>query len=232
VSSALWLTPLHASDHEAITFRQPPQVRSEGKHQVVAFALSRPTDVERGVQAMAEQVDLATLGGGCFWCLEAVFEQVRGVEKVVSGYAGGTLANPSYRQVCHGDTGHAEVVQVTFDPAVLSYREVLEFFFAFHDPTTLNRQGADVGTQYRSVIFYHSPEQKQIAEETIATLNQLDPWGRPLVTEVAPAPTFYPAEDYHQGYYRNNPAQGYCQAVVAPKVVKLRQHFAAKLKQA
>jgi peptide-methionine (S)-S-oxide reductase len=179
---------------------------------------------------MNHSVEIATLGGGCFWCLEAVFEQVRGVTKVVSGYAGGSARDPSYRQVCNGNTGHAEVVQVTFDPAVLSYREVLEIFFSFHDPTTLNRQGADVGTQYRSVIFYHSPEQKQTAEEAIAALNKLDPWGRPLVTEVVPAPTFYPAEDYHQGYFRNNPTQGYCQAVVAPKVAKLRQHFAARLK--
>src|SRR5581483_8420508 len=150
--------------------------------------------------------DTAILGGGCFWCLEAVFEQVRGVEGVVSGYAGGTVADPSYGQVCTGGTGHAEVVQVTFDPAVLSYREVLELFFAFHDPTTRNRQGADVGTQYRSVIFYHSPEQRRTAEAVLAELGAADLWGRPLVTELAPLPAFYPAEDYHQGYFRHNPA--------------------------
>jgi peptide-methionine (S)-S-oxide reductase len=178
----------------------------------------------------ANRVEVATLGGGCFWCLEAAFEQVRGVEKVESGYAGGTVVNPGYRQVCNGNTGHAEVVQVTFDPDVITYREILEIFFAIHDPTTLNRQGADTGTQYRSVIFYHTPEQKQIAEQLMAELNEANPWGRPIVTELTAAPTFYKAEDYHQGYFRSNPAQPYCQAVVAPKVVKLRQHFAAKLK--
>ncbi len=176
-------------------------------------------------------LEQATLGGGCFWCLEAAFEQVRGIEKVESGYAGGKTSSPTYRQVCHGDTGHAEVVQVTFDPASISYREILEMFFAIHDPTTLNRQGADVGTQYRSVIFYHSPEQKQTAEQLISELRETDPWGRPIVTELAPAPTFYKAEEYHQGYFRQNPAQPYCQAVVAPKVAKLRKHFTAKLKE-
>jgi peptide-methionine (S)-S-oxide reductase len=176
------------------------------------------------------QAETATLGGGCFWCLEAVFEQLRGVSRVESGYAGGTVASPSYGQVCNGDTGHAEVVQVTFDPNVLSYREILEVFFAIHDPTTLNRQGADVGTQYRSVIFYHAPEQKKTAEAVIAELNAAGIWGRPLVTQLEPLTAFYGAEDYHQGYFRNNPAQGYCQAVVAPKVAKFRQHFAARLR--
>ncbi len=173
---------------------------------------------------------VATLGAGCFWCLEAVFEDLRGVERVVSGYGGGHLDNPSYQQVCTGTTGHAEVVQVTFDPSVISYREVLEVFFGTHDPTTLNRQGADVGTQYRSVIFSHSPEQHRVAEQTIAELNAAGVWDRPLVTEVVPCQVFYPAEAYHQGYFRNNPGQGYCQAVVAPKVAKFRKHFAAKLK--
>jgi peptide-methionine (S)-S-oxide reductase len=176
------------------------------------------------------QLELATLGGGCFWCLEAVFEGLKGVERVVSGYAGGRLADPSYQQVCTGTTGHAEVVQVTFDPAVISYREVLEVFFGTHDPTTLNRQGADVGTQYRSAVFYHSPEQRRVAEQTIGELNAAGVWDRPLVTEVVPFESFYPAEAYHQGYFRNNPGQGYCQAVVAPKVAKFRKHFAAKLK--
>jgi peptide-methionine (S)-S-oxide reductase len=174
---------------------------------------------------------VATLGGGCFWCLEAVFEQVRGVQRVESGYAGGRVPNPSYRQVCNGDTGHAEVVQVTFDPAILSFREVLEIFFAFHDPTTRNRQGPDVGTQYRSAVFYHSPEQKRIAEEVIAELNAAGIWSSPIVTEVTPFETFYKAEEYHQGYFRNNPTQGYCVAMVAPKVANLRKHFAAKLKE-
>jgi peptide-methionine (S)-S-oxide reductase len=172
----------------------------------------------------------ATLGGGCFWCLEGVFEGLRGVERVVSGYAGGTVPNPSYHQVCTGTTGHAEVVQVTFDPSVVSFREVLDVFFATHDPTTLNRQGADVGTQYRSAIFYHSPEQKRVAEQRIAELNAAHIWDRPIVTEVVPFQAFYPAEDYHQEYFRRNPAQPYCQAVVAPKVAKFRKQFADKLK--
>jgi peptide-methionine (S)-S-oxide reductase len=174
--------------------------------------------------------EVATLGGGCFWCLEAVFEQLRGVERVESGYTGGTMPGPTYHQVCTGTTGHAEVVQVTFDPAVLSYRELLEVFFAIHDPTTRNRQGADVGTQYRSAIFYHTPRQKEVAEQTIAELNEARIWDRPLVTEVTPFPAFYKAEEYHQGYFRQNPDQPYCLAVVAPKVTKLRKQFAAKLK--
>ncbi len=181
--------------------------------------------------AKKPELQVATLGGGCFWCLEAVFERVRGVERVESGYCGGRVPNPTYRQVCHGDTGHAEVIQVTFDPATLSFREVLELFFAFHDPTTRNRQGGDVGTQYRSAIFYHSPEQKRIAEEVIAELNAAGIWGGPIVTEVTPFETFYQAEEYHQGYFRNNPTQGYCVAVVAPKVAKLRKQFAAKLRE-
>jgi peptide-methionine (S)-S-oxide reductase len=174
--------------------------------------------------------EVATLAGGCFWCLEGVFENLRGVEKVESGYAGGRVEGPTYRQVCSGTTGHAEVVQVTFDPAVISFREVLEVFFAVHDPTQLNRQGPDVGTQYRSAIFYHSPGQKQAAEELIAELNAAGLWGRPIVTEVVPLTTFYPAEDYHQGYFRTNPDQPYCAAVVGPKVAKFRQKFAGKLK--
>jgi len=176
---------------------------------------------------MSEQ---ATFGGGCFWCLEAVYEQVKGVSSVVSGYAGGKTAAPTYREVCSGDTGHAEVVQVTFDPAVVSYRELVELFFTIHDPTTLNRQGADVGTQYRSVIFYHSPEQKKTAEEVMASLKDQGVWRNPIVTQVVPLEKFYPAEDYHQGYYRTNPEQGYCRAVIEPKVVKFRQKFARLLK--
>jgi peptide-methionine (S)-S-oxide reductase len=176
------------------------------------------------------QREVATIGGGCFWCIEAVFEEVKGVESAVSGYAGGATDNPAYRDVCSGDTGHAEVVQITFDPAVISYREILEIFFAVHDPTTRNRQGADVGTQYRSVIYWHDEEQRKIAESLIAELNAADHWGRPIVTELAAAPKFWQAEEYHQHYFRNNPYQGYCQAVVSPKVAKLRQKFADKLK--
>jgi peptide-methionine (S)-S-oxide reductase len=174
--------------------------------------------------------EVATLGGGCFWCLEAVFEQLRGVERVESGFSGGTAANPTYQQVCTGGTSHAEVVQITFDPSALSFGELLDVFFDIHDPTTLNRQGADVGTQYRSVIFYHSPEQKRVAEEKIAALNSSGHYRIPVVTQVVPFEAFYRAEDYHQGYFRNNPYQGYCQAVVGPKVAKFRAHFADKIR--
>jgi peptide-methionine (S)-S-oxide reductase len=170
--------------------------------------------------------EFATLGGGCFWCLEAVFEEVSGVVDVESGYAGGQVANPSYRAVCDGDTGHAEVVRIEFDPARISYREILEVFFAIHDPTTLNRQGNDVGSQYRSAIFYHSVEQKRTAEVIIA---EAEPsYGREIVTQVVPAGDYYRAETYHQEYFRHNTAQGYCMFVVAPKVEKFRKTFAAK----
>jgi peptide-methionine (S)-S-oxide reductase len=179
---------------------------------------------------MDKAKEVATLGGGCFWCLEAVFEQVRGVERVVSGYSGGTVTKPTYQQVCTGRTGHAEVIQVTFDPTVIAFREILEIFFAIHDPTTLNQQGADVGTQYRSAIFYHTPEQKQTAEALLAELNAAGIWSASLVTEIVPFRAFYPAEDYHQGYFQQNPGQPYCRAVVAPKVAKFRQQHLAKLK--
>src|SRR5215471_16683299 len=178
---------------------------------------------------MSQHRETATFGGGCFWCLEAVFEQLRGVQKVESGYAGGHIPNPTYPQVCTGATSHAEVVQVTFDPAVISYRDILDVFFATHDPTTLNRQGPDVGSQYRSAIFYHTPEQKQVAEHRIAELNKEGIWSRPIVTEVTALTTFYPAEDYHQGYFRGHPGQGYCQAVISPKVAKFRKRFVDKL---
>jgi peptide-methionine (S)-S-oxide reductase len=168
----------------------------------------------------------ATLGGGCFWCLEAVYVQLRGVTAVVSGYAGGHVPNPTYQRVCSGSTGHAEVVQVTYDPAVIGFRELLEIFFTIHDPTTLNRQGADVGTQYRSAIFYHDEEQKRVAEEVIKEMTEAKLWGKPIVTQVVPLDVFYRAEDYHQDYFANNPMQPYCQVVVAPKVAKVRkQHF-------
>jgi peptide-methionine (S)-S-oxide reductase len=174
--------------------------------------------------------EVATLGGGCFWCVEAVMELLRGVTKVESGYSGGHVQDPTYRQVCSESTGHAEVVRVTFDPTAVTFREVLEVFFATHDPTTLNRQGADHGTQYRSVVFYHSPEQKQTAEQLIAELNAARVWDRPIVTEVTPAQAFYMAEEYHQEFFRNNPTQPYCLGVVSPKVAKFRQKFADKLK--
>lgn len=172
----------------------------------------------------------ATLAGGCFWCLEAVFLELKGVERVESGYAGGRVANPSYELVCSGTTGHAEVVQVTFDPDVIAYRELLEVFFTIHDPTQLNRQGPDSGTQYRSAIFYASPEQKATAEAVIADLTRAKLWDAPIVTQVTPLDTFYPAERYHQEYYRRNPNQGYCQIVIAPKVAKARRVFLSKLK--
>ena len=176
------------------------------------------------------RTEVATLGGGCFWCLEAVYEELRGVEKVDSGYAGGAVPNPTYRQVCTGTTGHAEIVQVTFDPGDVSFREILEVFFTIHDPTTPNRQGADVGTQYRSAIFYHDEEQRRVAEEVIAGLEARHLWDDPIVTEVTPLDTFYAAEDYHQGYYRNNAYQPYCLVVIAPKVAKFRKEYLAKLK--
>lgn len=174
--------------------------------------------------------EIATLAGGCFWCLEAVFDQMKGVESVESGYIGGHVASPSYQAVCTGRTGHAEAVRITFDPKVVSYRELLEVFFAIHDPTTLNRQGYDVGTQYRSAVFFHSPDQKAIAEDVIAALTKEKGFADPIVTEVVPAGPFFVAEDYHQEYFARNPTQGYCVAVVNPKVAKFRQKFAEKLK--
>ena len=174
--------------------------------------------------------ETATLAGGCFWCLEAVFEQVRGVESVVSGYSGGHTANPTYQMVCSGRTGHAEVVQIAFDPAVVSYRELLGLFFTMHDPTTLNRQGPDSGTQYRSAVYYHSAEQKAAAEEAIAELTASAVWPAPIVTEVAPFDVFYSAEEHHQEYYRRNLGQPYCQVIIAPKVAKLRKEHLAALK--
>ena len=174
---------------------------------------------------MKRNRETAALGGGCYWCLEAVFEEAPGVERVVSGYAGGTIPDPTYRQVCSGATGHAEVVQVTFDPHLISFRKLLEIFFTIHDPTTLNRQGGDEGTQYRSVIFYQTPEQKGTAMEVIREIEGAGIWNGKVVTEVVPLTTFYPAEDYHQGYFRNNPEQAYCRAVIAPKLDKYRRRF-------
>jgi peptide-methionine (S)-S-oxide reductase len=173
-------------------------------------------------------LETATLGGGCFWCLEAAFAELRGVRRVESGYAGGHVDRPTYRQVCAGDTGHAEVVQVDYDPAEVSFRELLEVFFTIHDPTTRDRQGADIGSQYRSAIFHHSPEQKAIAEQTIADLEADGVW-KHIVTEVAPLTTFWPAESYHRDYYRRNPDQAYCRVVIAPKIAKLRKYHTDKL---
>ncbi|HNT24314.1 MAG TPA: peptide-methionine (S)-S-oxide reductase MsrA [Anaerolineales bacterium] len=175
--------------------------------------------------------EIATLAGGCFWCLEAVYDELKGVEDVVSGYAGGRVANPSYQMVCSGLTGHAEVVQVRFNPQVVSFQDILGVFFTIHDPTTLNRQGADVGTQYRSAIFYHSLEQKALAEQVIAEINAAGIWPGAVVTEVMPLDVFYPAEDYHQEYFRRNPYQGYCRSVVAPKVAKFRAKYLERLKK-
>jgi peptide-methionine (S)-S-oxide reductase len=179
----------------------------------------------------ANNREIATLGGGCFWCLDGVFKDLRGIEKVESGYTGGHVKNPSYQAVCTGTTGHAEVVQLTFNPNEVSFKEILEIFFTIHDPTTLNRQGYDEGTQYRSAIFYHSPEQKEIAEQVIDELNAAKIWGNPIVTEVSPIGDFYVAEGYHQNYFENNPNQPYCRAVVEPKVAKFRKYFFEKLKK-
>jgi peptide-methionine (S)-S-oxide reductase len=173
----------------------------------------------------------ATLAGGCFWCLEAVFQEFRGVESVVSGYTGGEVRDPTYEQVCSGSTGHAEAVQLTYDPEVITFRDLLEVFFVIHDPTTPDRQGADVGTQYRSAIFYHTPAQREESESVIAELDQAGLWDGPIVTEVTELGTFYPAEQYHDDYYRRNPNQGYCSVVIAPKVAKVRKHYVDKLKR-
>ncbi len=175
--------------------------------------------------------ETATLAGGCFWCLEAVYDQVKGVESVESGYTGGGTSQPTYEQVCGGMTGHAEAVKITFDPAVVSYRELLEIFFTIHDPTTMNRQGNDVGTQYRSAVFYHTADQKRTADKVIADLTKEKVYPNPIVTELQPASQWYEAEPYHQEYFARNPLQGYCSYVVGPKVAKFRKHFSAKLKR-
>lgn len=179
---------------------------------------------------MAAQLETATLAGGCFWCLEAVFDEVTGVTDVVSGYCGGTVRFPDYEQVCAGTTGHAEAVQLTFDPQKISYEDLLGIFFSIHDPTTLNRQGADVGTQYRSAIYYHNDSQKETAESMIADLERQGTWGNPVVTEVVALPEFFPAEDYHQEYFARHPGQGYCSVVIAPKVAKFRHKYARFLR--
>ncbi|HEY2854350.1 MAG TPA: peptide-methionine (S)-S-oxide reductase MsrA [Gemmatimonadaceae bacterium] len=177
----------------------------------------------------SDQREVATLGGGCFWCLDAIYRQLRGVEKVESGYAGGTKPNPSYREVCGGNTGHAEVVQITYDPSVISYRDLLDVFFTVHDPTTQDRQGADMGTQYRSIVLTHSDEQARIAREAIADVTAEKIWDDPIVTQIRPLETFYPAERYHQDYFANNPNQPYCQVVIEPKVAKFRRKYLERL---
>ena len=179
---------------------------------------------------MATGREVATFGGGCFWCMEAIFSELSGVEKVESGYAGGTVSNPSYEEVCTGRTGHAEVIQVTYDPAIVSYRDLLRIFFTVHDPTTLNRQGADVGTNYRSIIFYHNDEQRLQASEVMREITEAGIWDGPLVTQLEPFRAFHRAEQYHQEYFKNNPNQAYCRIVIAPKVQKFRQHYMQKLK--
>ena len=176
--------------------------------------------------------EIATLGGGCFWCTEAVFKELKGVVKVESGYSGGTVANPTYEDVCTGRTGHAEAIQITFDTDVISYKDILGIFFTVHDPTTLNRQGGDVGTQYRSVIFYHNEEQLEVANQVIQEVNAARIWDAPIVTQVVPFTTFYKAEEYHQDYFKNNPGQSYCRVVIAPKVRKFREHYKEKPKTA
>jgi peptide-methionine (S)-S-oxide reductase len=179
-----------------------------------------------------QKLEVATLGGGCFWCLQPVFGDLKGVEKVETGYSGGKTENPTYHEVCSGTTGHAEVVQITFSPAVVSYTEILEVFFTVHDPTTRNRQGADVGTQYRSVVFYHSEAQKLAVAHVIKEVEAEHLWGSPIVTEIAPFKALYRAEDYHQDYFEKNPEQGYCRVVIAPKVAKFRKKYASRLKSA
>ncbi len=196
---------------------------------VVPTALAAdPQDKDaKGERKMA----MATVGGGCFWCVEAVFQRLQGVEKVVSGYAGGTTANPTYKEVCEGTTGHAEVCQITYDPSKVEFKEILEVFWKTHDPTTLNRQGNDVGTQYRSVIFYHDEDQKKIALEYKEKLDKSGIFEDPIVTEISPLPTFYPGEDYHQNYFNENPNQPYCRFVVKSKVDKFKEIFGTKMKK-
>jgi peptide-methionine (S)-S-oxide reductase len=194
------------------------------------FPTPDPVEVETNAQARASDLETATFGSGCFWCTEAVFQQLKGVQTVISGYCGGSVANPTYKDICSGMTGHAEVIQVTFDPKIVSYQELLEVFWRTHDPTTLNRQGNDVGTQYRSVIFHHSDTQRQLAERYRQKIDAAHVFSKPLVTEIAPFTTFYAAEDYHQNYYTNHTQQPYCRSIIGPKLDKLRKVFQDKLK--
>ncbi len=193
--------------------------------------MNNPSGETRMKQEKQHGMKLATLGGGCFWCLEAIFEQVRGVIKVTSGYAGGHVPNPTYEQVCTGTTGHAEVVQILHDPKIIDFQELLEIFFSIHDPTTKDRQGNDVGPQYRSIILYHDETQKKIATQVIKELNESNHYKKPIVTEIVPFNEFYPAEEYHQQYFKNNPNQPYCQYIIFPKINKFRTKFSKKLKE-
>jgi peptide-methionine (S)-S-oxide reductase len=188
--------------------------------------------VSASLGSTARATEVATLGGGCFWCLEAIYQELRGVEKIESGYSGGKVANPTYEQVSRSETGHAEVVNITFDPAEISFKDLLEVFFTIHDPTTRDRQGNDVGKQYRSVVFFHSQTQERLVEAVIAEFTKKKIWREPIVTEVAPFTAFYKAEAYHQQYYSKNPLQSYCAVVIAPKVAKFRKHFLSRLKRA
>lgn len=197
---------------------------------VILSFLIVPLAAQNKIKKLNMKEELATFGGGCFWCTEAVFEELEGINDVVSGYAGGTVINPSYKEVTTGRTGHAEVIQVSFDPDVISYEEILDVFFKTHDPTTLNRQGADVGTQYRSIIFYHSPEQKQAVEYKIESLENSGTFGSPIVTQLEKYDHFYMAEDYHQDFFKKNPDQAYCSFVIKPKLKKMRKDFSSKIK--
>jgi len=197
----------------------------------LSYFAGSPVHIEKGEFIMTTDLQTATLAGGCFWCLEAVFDEIKGVHSVESGYTGGHIDNPTYRAVCSGDTGHAEAVQVKFDPAIVSFRDLLNVFFAIHDPTTPNRQGADVGIQYRSAVFYHDDAQKTTADALIRELNAQKIWDHPIVTEVTKLDRFHAAEGYHQEYFANNPNQPYCQVVVAPKVTRFRKHFLGMLKK-
>lgn len=198
---------------------------------LLACLASIMTYAQASTKKNMKEIEVATLGSGCFWCTEAFFLRVKGIESVVSGYSGGKVKNPTYREVCTGLTGHAEVIQVKFDPTLISYSEVLEIFWNTHDPTTLNKQGADEGTQYRSVVYYHSESQKQTAEDYKKQLDKSGVYKNPIVTEISPFTVFYPAEDYHQNYYALNPNQGYCQYVIRPKIEKFNKQYAAKLKK-
>ncbi|TNE61796.1 MAG: peptide-methionine (S)-S-oxide reductase [Bacteroidetes bacterium] len=199
------------------------------KNEATMSDTTNSTATSEGMTPDSNKLEVATLGGGCFWCIEAVYQELNGVIKVESGYAGGHVANPTYKEVCTGTTGHAEVAQISFDPTVVTFEEILEVFFTVHDPTTLNRQGNDVGTQYRSAIYYHSPQQKTIAEAAKSAASEI--WDDPIVTEIAPLDKFYKAEAYHQNYYKDNPYQPYCIYVVGPKVKKFRENFREKLRQ-
>ena len=214
----------------------PRRARNEANGEPTLPPVESRLDVTRYeyhhlITRQSQTTETATLAGGCFWCLEAVFDDLDGVTDVVSGYAGGHDPHPTYEAVCSGSTGHAEVIQLTFDPSRIGFKDILEVFFSIHDPTTLNRQGADVGTQYRSAIFFHSPEQERVARDTIAALTQQRLWKNPIVTEVAPLTAFYPAEDYHQEYFQHHRFQPYCMMVVAPKVSKFRKQHLARLKK-